>query len=64
MVFHMNSKTTLTIDERLMREVKAEAARRGVTMSELVTRRTVTRRSTPSAESNWSSGEPVPRPGT
>ena len=34
MVSHM--KTTLNIDERVMREVKAEAARRGTTMSELV----------------------------
>ncbi len=29
-------KTTLNIDEQVMREVKAEAARRGTTMSELV----------------------------
>jgi plasmid stability protein len=29
-------KTTLNIDDRVMREVKAEAARRGTTMSELV----------------------------
>ena len=34
MVSHM--KSTLNIDERVMREVKAEAARRGTTMSELV----------------------------
>ena len=34
MVCHM--KTTLNIDDRVMREVKAEAARRGTTMSELV----------------------------
>ena len=34
MVSHM--KTTLNIDERVMREVKAEAARRGTTMSEFV----------------------------
>jgi hypothetical protein len=36
MVFHMKAKTTLSIDPALMREVKAEAARRGITMSELV----------------------------
>lgn len=29
-------KTTLNIDEQVMREVKAEAARRGTTMSEFV----------------------------
>jgi hypothetical protein len=29
-------KTTLNIDEQVMRAVKAEAARRGTTMSELV----------------------------
>ncbi len=29
-------KTTLNIDEHVMRQVKAEAARRGTTMSELV----------------------------
>jgi hypothetical protein len=29
-------KTTLNIDDQVMREVKAEAARRGTTMSELV----------------------------
>jgi hypothetical protein len=29
-------KTTLNIDEQVMRDVKAEAARRGSTMSELV----------------------------
>ena len=34
MVFHM--KTTLNIDNHLMQELKAEAARRGVTMSALV----------------------------
>ena len=34
MVFHM--KTTLTIDDGVMRRLKAEAARRGCTMSELV----------------------------
>ncbi len=34
MVCHM--KTTLNIDDRVMREVKAEAARRGTTMSEFV----------------------------
>jgi len=34
MVFHM--KTTLNIDERVMVELKREAARQGRTMSELV----------------------------
>lgn len=34
MVFHM--KTTLEIDEGVMRRLKAEAARQGKTMSELV----------------------------
>ena len=34
MVFHM--KTTLNIDDHLMQELKAEAARRGVTMAALV----------------------------
>lgn len=34
MVSHM--KTTLSIDDQVMREVKAEAARRGTTMSEFV----------------------------
>jgi len=34
MVTHM--KTTLNVDEQVMRELKAEAARRGTTMSELV----------------------------
>lgn len=34
MFFHM--KTTLTIDDGVMRRLKAEAARRGCTMSELV----------------------------
>lgn len=34
MVFHM--KTTLNIDETVMKRLKAEAARRGTTMSELV----------------------------
>jgi len=34
MVFHM--KTTLNIDDHLMQALKAEAARRGVTMSALV----------------------------
>ena len=36
MVCHMKAKTTLTIDEGVMRDLKAEAARRGSTMSELV----------------------------
>ena len=34
MVFHM--KTTLTIDDRIMVQLKREAARQGRTMSELV----------------------------
>ena len=34
MVFHM--KTTLNIDETVMRQLKEEAARRGTTMSALV----------------------------
>lgn len=34
MVFHM--KTTLVIDDQLMRRLKEEAARRGATMSSLV----------------------------
>jgi hypothetical protein len=34
MAFHM--KTTLTIDDSVMHRLKAEAARRGRTMSELV----------------------------
>jgi hypothetical protein len=34
MVFHM--KTTLNIDDRIMVELKREAARQGKTMSELV----------------------------
>ena len=34
MVIHM--KTTLSIDDQVMRQVKAEAARRGTTMSEFV----------------------------
>jgi hypothetical protein len=34
MVFHM--KTTLVIEEAIMRKLKAEAARRGKTISELV----------------------------
>lgn len=34
MVFRM--KTTLNVDDRVMREVKAEAARRGTTMSQFV----------------------------
>ena len=34
MVFHM--KTTLNIDENVMRRLREEAARRGVTMSSLV----------------------------
>lgn len=34
MVFHM--KTTLVIDDRIMTQLKAEAARQGKTMSELV----------------------------
>ena len=34
MVFHM--KTTLNIDETVMRRLREEAARRGVTMSSLV----------------------------
>lgn len=34
MVSHM--KTTLNIDDQVMRDLKAEAARRGTTMSELV----------------------------
>ena len=34
MVFHM--KTTLVIDDRVMRRVKQEAARQGRSMSELV----------------------------
>ena len=33
-VFHM--KTTLVIDDRIMSQLKAEAARRGTTISELV----------------------------
>ncbi len=36
MVFHMKAKTTLTIDQQLMRRVKERAAREGVTMSALV----------------------------
>lgn len=35
MVFHM-AKTTLNIDDNVMRELKREAARQGKTMSELV----------------------------
>lgn len=35
MVFHM-AKTTLNIDDKVMRELKREAARQGKTMSELV----------------------------
>lgn len=34
MVFHM--KTTLNIDETLMRQLREEAAQRGITMSALV----------------------------
>ncbi len=34
MVFHM--KTTLVIDDEIMRRLKAEAARRGTTISNLV----------------------------
>jgi hypothetical protein len=34
MVFHM--KTTLNIDDRVMAQLKSEAARQGRTMSELV----------------------------
>ena len=34
MVSHM--KTTLNVDEQVMRDLKAEAARRGTTMSQLV----------------------------
>ena len=34
MVFHM--KTTLNIDDKVMRKLKTEAARQGKTMSELV----------------------------
>jgi hypothetical protein len=34
MVFHM--KTTLTIDDKVMKRLKREAAQRGCTMSELV----------------------------
>jgi len=34
MVFHM--KTTLVIDDKVMRRLKQEAARHGLTMSELV----------------------------
>lgn len=36
MVFHMKRKTTLSIDEQIMRRLKQEAARRGTTLSELV----------------------------
>jgi hypothetical protein len=35
MVFHM-AKTTLNIDDEVMRELKREAAKQGRTMSELV----------------------------
>ena len=35
MVFHM-AKTTLNIDDNIMKALKAEAARRGTTMSALV----------------------------
>jgi plasmid stability protein len=34
MVFHM--KTTMNIDDQIMRDLKAEAARRGITMTALV----------------------------
>ena len=33
---HINMKTTLNIDDNVMRELKREAARRGCTMSTLV----------------------------
>jgi hypothetical protein len=36
MDFHMKTKTTLNIDEKVMLELKREAARQGRTMSELV----------------------------
>lgn len=36
MVFHMKAKTTLTIDDEVMRRVKERAARDGTTMSEVV----------------------------
>ncbi len=36
MVSHMRAKTTLTIDETVMAQLRQEAAKRGRTMSELV----------------------------
>lgn len=36
MVFHMKAKTTLTIDDQVMRRIKERAAREGTTMSDLV----------------------------
>lgn len=53
MVFHM--KTTLVIDDGVMRQLKQEAARQGLTLSELV--EAALRRMLDSAES-----EPRPLP--
>ena len=36
MVFHMKAKTTLSIDDTVMRRLREEAARTGRTLSELV----------------------------
>jgi Family of unknown function (DUF6364) len=36
MAFHMKTKSTLNIDDTVMRQLKREAARQGRTMSELV----------------------------
>jgi hypothetical protein len=36
MVFHMKAKTTLSIDDEVMRRVKERAARDGITMSQFV----------------------------
>lgn len=55
MVFHM--KTTLNIDEQVMRRLKQEAARTGKTMSELVEaglRRVL-------ADAEATGGQPLPR---
>jgi len=55
MVFHM--KTTLNIDDQVMRRLKEEAARTGKTMSELVEaglRRVL-------ADREATSGQPLPR---
>lgn len=64
MVFHM--KTTLNIDETVMRRLREEAAQRGTTMSALVEagiRRVLTTRARSDAQSanlpplpTWSSG--------